>query len=294
MSTTYPQGDRAANDRAMLADMRSQLFGVTAQLEQERADKTAAHARITKLENALGATSVSFRPTLKPLSIGQHDFSSTSSPAIPATPRSATPESHRSSIPAIAPTQPIPPVPTNEDASVADPNLLRIKEWGFPRGTSQLSNQPRSRESFFGLSKVPIRNSSEDERPNTGVDLPPFLLTPDSAPLVARRDETAHHTHTSTLSPTSRKSTSKSPREETHLIRSSSITSSASSALSFLSGYLPVRTSPQRSSTGYKSASSAGGGDGYGGYGAQHGFVETGELDLRKGCKCCVGEVMEL
>ena len=138
--------------------------------------------------------------------------------------------------PTIIPPTPLPSSPENGN---------RMKSWGFPsKSKPPTPPKEKRRESFFGLSSV-LRGPVVYEE-HTGIDLPPISLPTD----------------TDQMSPTP---------ASVPLARSNSMTSSASSVVQFLSGYLR----PTRSTS-------------------SHDDPRRGVLDLRGGCSCCTGEVFEL
>jgi hypothetical protein len=137
----------------------------------------------------------------------------------------------------------IPPTPLHPSPEL---NGNRMKSWGFPsRSRTPTPPKEKRRESFFGLSSV-LRGPAVPEE-HSGIDLPPISLP----------------TSTEQMSPTP---------ASVPLARSNSMTSSASSVVHSLSGYLGRgRNTP----------------------GTEH-ESRKGVLDLRGGCSCCTGEVFEL
>jgi hypothetical protein len=140
----------------------------------------------------------------------------------------------------------IPPTPLPSSPEV---NGNKMKSWGFPsRSRTPTPPKEKKRESFFGLSSV-LKGPAVLEE-HTGIDLPPISL-PSEQGWMPSTSETV-------TSPS--------------LARSNSITSSASSVVQFLGGYL---------GRGRPSAST-------------NDATRKGVLDLRGGCSCCTGEVFEL
>ena len=135
-------------ESAVLAEMRNQLFHLTASLEKERREKEEALAQLAKLQPA--APVAPLRPV--PLTLD----------------KAPTADCHLSlPSPVITPATPL---------AMGDPNGDRMKAWGFPRSPSKAISKPSNkRDSFFGLSSV-LRRSSLDEV-SDGFDLPPFDTT---------------------------------------------------------------------------------------------------------------------
>ena len=140
----------------------------------------------------------------------------------------------------------IPPTPLPSSPEI---NGNKMKSWGFPsRSRTPTPPKEKRRESFFGLSSV--LKGPEVHEDYTGIDLPPISLPHEQEPIPPSSAPTTAHP----------------------LARSNSITSSASSVVNFLSGYL---------GRGRPSASTSE-------------ATRKGVLDLRGGCSCCTGEVFEL
>ena len=253
---------------SLVADLRTQLFGVKGELERERNERISTAERVIELEAQLSR-----------MRMEEMDFTPpVSTTVIPPTPLSAKP-SFPYAPPAIMP-----------EASLPSPDLSqsRMRSWGFPQGPPR-QTPPKNRESFFGLSQMLRRGSTEDEREEVGLDLPPFLLTPASnvstdpfRSFPAVSEPTPNTTPaTSILTPSSEKTQ-----------RSASLTSSASSALSFFSGYLPGRSIPKSASPPLVDVR---------GVRAKRDTVQRlpsctdkGFVDFTRGCKCCQGEVIQL
>jgi len=172
-----------------------------------------------------------------------------------------------------------------------DPSTQRMRAWGFPREAIK-ANQPRNRESFFGLSQVLRPGSSEEERDDAlgGIDLPPIDF------MTAEVNQSTTRAVSDPTPVTSRhpEQTEKAPPRISleSAQRSTSLTSSASSALSFFTGYLPGRSKspPLAAQSGSFAALRM----------DQHVVKrlptseDKGIVDLRGGCKCCTGDVIEL
>ena len=140
----------------------------------------------------------------------------------------------------------IPPTPLPSSPEVSG---NKMKSWGFPsRSRTPTPPKEKKRESFFGLSSV-LKGPAVLEE-HTGIDLPPISLPNEQS-----------------WTPSSSE-----PAVAPPLARSNSITSSASSVVQFLGGYLG-RGRPSASTTDSS---------------------KRGVLDLRGGCSCCTGEVFEL
>ena len=380
VSSFHPSSQTIRDDRdsSALTGMRTQLFALTAQMEQERKQREAAAQRAAELEAELcklrATTAASAKPslTLKP------DYGRVPTAIItPATPLDPVPpqlQPHTSQLPHMSPQMnahdisahaPSPPTtsPTSSPAgpwdranstsepsvvhdhsepgstvrSPQDANLSRMRGWGFPArpGDVQTDSKPRSRDrnSFFGLSNPLQRNSIDGrDEPHSGLDLPPF----DLAALTRNATSSSQNIDTNppavpTVDP--RAVSEPLPPSQTTstftgsppLPRSSSMASSASSAISFFSGYLPgFSPSSKGNQNGNTAASNAvsagrprkdsssmfGSRDWLPGSMSRLGapaeslsgvrlpavesYVGKGELDFRRACKCCVGDVMEL
>ena len=140
----------------------------------------------------------------------------------------------------------IPPTPLPSSPEVSG---NKMKAWGFPsRSRTPTPPKEKKRESFFGLSSV--LKGPEVLEEHTGIDLPPISLPNEQS-----------------WTPSSSE-----PAVAPPMARSNSITSSASSVVQFIGGYLG-RGRPSASTTDSS---------------------KRGVLDLRGGCSCCTGEVFEL
>ena len=247
------------SDTSLVADLRTQLFGVKGELERERNGRLSLAERVVELEAQLAQS----RSVASPV---------TTQPVMPTF------------MPFQSPASPIPPAKSSEPPANRSDPTSRMRAWGFPQQPPQQS-QPRNRDSFFGLSQALRRGSAEDEREEIGVDLPPFLLSPPPSEL-ALAQQTSRAVSDPTRSSTPSLSTAKSS-ESTQ--RSTSLTSSASSALSFFSGYLPGRSvgkaeSPSPVDVKTKRDTPQ----------RLPSCPDKGVVDFTKGCKCCQGEIIEL
>ena len=333
-SVSSHQSARVDSESTLVSEMRNQLFSLTSQLDKERQERQASDRRVAELQAELealrvGPTGRSTDPTQ-----GSASGSDTSRTLL-------DPSSDGLDLPFIissaAPLEvadsngiQLPPeeVESNEEtlaeieinSNPADPNLGRMRAWGFPsregspRSTPSTSKSPKkgkTRDSFFGLSAV-LRNSVETETDSKGIDLPPLdpaSLSGTGRPnpsQFARRGGTFPKTVTNPLVLSSPETDSSPalPRS------SSSITSSASSALSFFSGYLPFSpNSPKRQPRSVSRSKSLARVSTQGKAevppmpplppipGTRHRLdcqhVQSG-LDLTRSCRCCVGAVLEL
>jgi hypothetical protein len=248
-SSHLPLSSQASEDSRLLGEMRNQLFSLTSLLEREQREKTEALARIAYLEQELESLHV---PSFTPSSSFQPVLPSHAFDTLNASPSLST---FGPSSPIITPPTPIPSSPNPED------NGSRMKSWGFSSARKTPPKEKR-RESFFSLSSA-LRRPSIPES-DTGVDLPPiaFSAVPVPAPNDWSRGTSELLLGDEPVAP--------------QLARSSSVTSSASSVVSFLSGYLG-RNKPPSSSLGHIGED-----------------LRRGVLDLRGGCSCCTGDVIEL
>lgn len=255
------------SDTSLVADLRTQLFGVKGELERERNERLSTAERVSELEAELARMRENEMTLYQPVITN----------VIPPTPlTSISPFPYAS--PVMTPEKPCPS---------PDPSTSRMRAWGFPREPPQQS-QPRNRESFFGLSQVLRRDSTDNEREEkVGLDLPPFLLAPTPTPSTSTEPHPPFRA-VSDPTPTVTPATSVSTWNE-GTQRSTSLTSSASSALSFFSGYLPGRSITKSTSPPPVEAK------------ARHTTIQRlptcadkGFVDFTRGCKCCVGDIIEL
>lgn len=263
--SSYPVTNN--RDASLVADLRTQLFGLQVDLDRERNQRISATDRIAELEAQLSETS-----------IGQDVCPPVITNVIPATPLSPN---ARFAYPSPALTSPSNATPSPDPTS-------RMRGWGFPRGPiTPSTSRSKNRESFFGLSQVLRRDSTNDEAAH-GLDLPPFLLSPESHTSEMDRARTV-----SDPTPKAQPRALDVYQDEMH--RSTSLTSSASSALSFLTDYLPKYTrpiSPSRPKSIGSDTASRSSKDGP--IKRLPNSVDRGHVDMRHGCSCCTGEVIDL
>jgi len=273
--------------------MRDQLFTVSASLDRERREKEEVLAR-------LAATSIS-------ASVSVYSDAAASSPPLQSAESFTFPQHRNASpdfmagpspvlaipTPTITPATPLPDTDPDIQFQDSDSNHERIKAWGFPRLPSKATRPTNKRESFFGLSSIPRRASGsesvEDSPTHDGLDLPPFMISDIRAPTFQRAASQPIPAFTGHV----------------QAVRSASLTMSASSAtssaLSFFSSYLPLSvTSPSGVRPSLPRSPSDGSAS------SVHSSVPSmtkhqdelalglvGGLDFRKGCQCCVGDVIE-
>lgn len=177
-----PTMNIALPDAQAAAEMRQQLFQLTAALERERRDKEQALAQLADIQQRLDSTprlsAPASPPSRWPVSPAPPLPLPCPSPIItPATP--------------IASSHPSPVVtPKSHPEPAVDPNTHRMKAWGFPRASATANKDPSptkrkdKRDSFFGLSKMPQMPSGQDDGELTpqGLDLPPFVFPSHGAP----------------------------------------------------------------------------------------------------------------
>ncbi|WRT67720.1 uncharacterized protein IL334_004692 [Kwoniella shivajii] len=298
--TERSSSESHAVESRLIAEMREQLFNLTTTLEAERKAKEEAFVRLAENERS---------------SQKSYDESEDDELLLTARPDQEGPFQQVIASPIITPPSPLPPNIMSSGITTPlkisrDPNLARIKGWGFPKEPSvsppSKTDKSKKRESFFGLSTVLKRSVSADEAEiHNGVDLPCFSLpesTSTSTPSVGNLDYP-------TLFAFNQNQFADSPRAVSDPIptkpRSNSIETTASlsvtangtgtgftsSAVSFLSSYLPHKTSldePRKEKKSYTSR-----------------FIHKEEqripeksniaqMDFRHGCRCCVGAVIEL
>lgn len=260
--SSYPVTNN--RDTSLVADLRTQLFGVQVELDRERTQRLAAQDRMEELQAQLAEMTMvkNLSPPVK-------------TNVIPPTPSS--PNAHF--------TYPSPAL-TNSTSSPSPDPTSRIRGWGFPKGPVAPAH-PKNRESFFGLSQVLRRDSVEEERQH-GIDLPPITL-----PLPSAEVEDDRYRAVSDPTPKAQHRALEVDSEESQ--RSTSLTSSASSALSFFADYLPKYarpTSPARQRSLSPEVASRSSREGS--IKRLPNSVDKGHVDLRHGCKCCVGDVIDL
>lgn len=269
---SYPA---ARSDASLVADLRTQLFGVKAELERERNAKLSASDRVAELEAQLASFKVSQLSTPTPVITN----------IIPPTPMSPDPEDLYEDAPSN------PASPSMEHSPTPDSSTQRMRAWGFPRESAKAS-QPRNRESFFGLSQVLRPGSIYGGKDDAigGIDLPPIDFMTAGVNVPGLRTVSDPMPKTAEVDGTTEKAAPRTSSDSAQ--RSTSLTSSASSALSFFTGYLPSRT---------KSPPIAAQHGSIGGFKMDQHVVQRlpssedkGNVDFRGGCKCCTGDVIEL
>jgi len=280
-------------DSSPIVEMRDQLFALTAALERERREKEEALQELVKLRDSRANSSILEDPASpSPTNLPFPPLSFACQPATDDDPDSTARPTPSIPTPIVTPATPLP----DTDDTADDPNVNRMKAWGFPRVPAKATKTAKKRDSFFGLSSIPREEPLEETL--DGVDLPPFIFS-DSKATISLPSVSPHVT----ISP---KRTVSQPlptsARAVPMARSASLTHSASSAtssaLSFFSSYLPLKLSspmsvrpgmprsPSESSiqSSLSSLSSI-----------RHlaDPIPVGRLDFREGCRCCVGDVVE-
>ncbi|WVR06291.1 hypothetical protein IAU60_003321 [Kwoniella sp. DSM 27419] len=318
--STRAVSSNQAEESRLMAEMRAQLFALTASLESEQRAKTEALARVAELE------------ALQKYSFDRASDGESESDQLLLT---ARPDNNVSDFPFCTPSPMIAQSPSavpnsamitpSEEASPSlqpDPNLTRMRGWGFPKESSPIKmGKAKKRESFFGLSNALQRTSStESAEGHLGVDLPPFVLSeaPTSPPahgfnapisfaseptFRAVSDPVPAAVQVSLDRPAPPRSNSSSTLEPIG-------SGVASAAMSFLSGYLPTansqasvtssdagmeaRSPPKARTLKAKFAGMS-----------KTRFISkeeqkvpeashVGLMDFRSGCQCCTGPIIEV
>ncbi|ORX40169.1 hypothetical protein BD324DRAFT_263253 [Kockovaella imperatae] len=327
---------RDSHDSSLLTEMRTQLFTLTAQLEQERREKQAAMSRAETLQSQLSTTHAKPSLLLQPVPRLPLAIVTPATPLDPKCPplvpqtTNFTPfaDPIARHVPSPAPTSPasspvaawtLPPLPialppvdplndmsesplgsASDAHSPGDANLYRMRAWGFPSATKAASSSKsrRNRDSFFGLSNPLQRNSVDHGGGDQGLDLPPI----DLSLAVGEAERDTERLDRGAGSQPSDSQVRESPRPR--VPQSTSATSSVSSSVSFFSGYLPKFSSPPMGNRQDQNPSQHQ-------QQQQRSMIMKGKddvkpvappcistapqkLDFRPGCRCCVGEVMEL
>lgn len=274
-----PTEEHEATQSRLIAEMRDQLFSLTSALERERKDKMEAQARASELESALDASAT---PHVTPRSL-------------PSTPKSRP---HLSSLTNMS----TPPEAKYADADYGedvddvhvpvlnanDPNLNRMRGWGFPHGpVSTGSDKENKRESFFGLSRPRAVRAPPTEAGlgldwvnapglaglESGFDLPPIEVNDANRDVIIEAAHTAPRDYAALMTP---------ERQLT-------------SPLAFLTGYLPIARRPvpiPRVTITPSSVSPKKPLKHLEHYGS---FIVPGcEVDFRHSCCGCEGPVMDL
>lgn len=282
-SDIYSQSQQAAESR-LIAEMREQLFTLTGKLQQEHRAKEMAFVKLNDLRGKVAAQGQGQQRTAG--STGQDEDSSYE---ILFSSRSVT---SRETTPSLTPPQtelPTPPPPNltstksfaigkiDESESISKrftPDFTRLKSWGFPAtpptGNENITSKEKKRESFFGLSN-PLRRTTSDDGPrnNQGIDLPPFVVD-DNTPGVFPAPAGA-----GVLPPVGVGVRAVSDPTNLQSFGKESIS------------HLPGTGGPAQ--FGIPTITVHDGGV----FGAA-GVMCSGVLDFRKGCKCCVGDVIEV
>lgn len=337
VSSAAPSRPSAAEEHEaaqarLIAEMREQLFSLTAALERERKEKAEAVAQAVELQAMLDAL---------------HKTPHVSPHQLPSTPKSRP---HPTSISGAMSS----PAEAYEDADIyddvdtyeyglepqaydqvysqeenQDPNLVRMRGgWGFPQGPVDKSSRESKRESFFGLSRArPVRpapsisvpgglgwgTTAQPSPTEPTFDLPPFVVDDSNSSLVTPISPTKT-SYTSNANgrprpissigrpPPSLSSYSHTSQTISHTTHATPERQLASSGfgLSFLSGYLSRSTPPQvplisitPSSVSPKKQLTT--------LVRQsrsdrhYGSVAPGcDIDFRNSCRRCTGEIIEL
>ncbi|WVQ96745.1 hypothetical protein IAU59_003852 [Kwoniella sp. CBS 9459] len=174
--------DTHMNESRLIAEMREQLFNLTTSLKSERRAKEQALSELSELQDQTqrpsarvysGHTSSAYEESEEGelLLTARPDLTDSFPIPSPVVQASASPA------PAVGEIDSVPPGYPVFDS---DPNLARIKGWGFPKDPSPskyTTDLAKKRESFFGLSNPLRRTTSADgAEEHNGVDLPPFVL----------------------------------------------------------------------------------------------------------------------
>ncbi|WVF69241.1 hypothetical protein IAT40_004017 [Kwoniella sp. CBS 6097] len=191
--------DTHMEESRLIAEMREQLFNLTTSLESERRAKEHALNQLSELQ-------LQARSEEQTVHISSGHASSACEESeedeLLLTARPDVTDSFPVPSPIVQAPSPAPPAAEPEpihdgypaSESVSDPNLARMKGWGFPKDPSptkfgNISDLSKKRESFFGLSNPLKRTTSADgAEEHNGVDLPPF-----SFPTVTATSDEAQH-----------------------------------------------------------------------------------------------------
>lgn len=285
-----PTEEHEAAQSRLIAEMRDQLFALTSALERERKERTEAEARAADLQSALEAGRT---PQVTPLTL-------------PSTPKSRSYMSSATNVTATPPEAKYADAYGDGDLfadadvdehapqhaaphNANDPNLTRMRGWGFPQGPVNTdSDRQNKRESFFGLSRPRAVHAPPSDAglgldwlnaptpTEAGFDLPPFEINDANRTLV-REVKREHLTR----------------RQRPQAGDFSQTSATVTSPLSFLSSYLPLPRPPiprvtiTPSSVSPKKPLKH----------LQHysSFVVPGcEVDFSHSCHSCTGKVIEL
>ncbi|OCF33427.1 hypothetical protein I316_04847 [Kwoniella heveanensis BCC8398] len=197
---TPAPADTHMNESRLIAEMREQLFTLTTSLESERRAKEEALLQLSKFQ-LHGQQSV---PVLSGHASSAYEEFEEDELLLTARPDLTDSFSVRSPIvqasmsPASRAAEPE-PMHQGYPVSGSDPNLARMKGWGFPKdpSPSKYSNElSKKRESFFGLSNPLRRTTSADgAEEHNGVDLPPFVFPPATTGDQSNIDKNASTVH---------------------------------------------------------------------------------------------------
>lgn len=277
----------ALAESRLLAELRGQVFNLTSALDLERREKDEALHHLADLPHATESTSslpAQLTRLRKAPPPGKLLLPSSPFPHFQLSPNTSLPS------PIITPATPLPDSDPSAPNSPSDPNLYRFRAWGFPSGPIEADRGQGKRESFFGLSSVVRRPSSDDGRDEDGVDLPPiaFIGSQLVSPRQPRSVSGPISSQTMYAPPSIRSVSFGTPRDKASVASlpfSSTSSPSGSAAMAAL-GYLPGNLTTSRTSLVsttsqlpriYPVAEE-----------------EVHGLDFRGSCDCCVGEVLEL
>lgn len=280
-SDIYSQSQQAAESRLM-AEMREQLFTLTGKLQQEHRAKEMALVKLNGLRDQVAAQGHHqlTECTAQDEDSGDEILFSRSATSRETTPSLTPPQIDLPTPPVLTSSKPSPFTidKINESESPVSkrftPDFARLKSWGFPAtppiGSDHIpTSKEKKRESFFGLSN-PLRRASSDDGPriSQGIDLPPFVVdenTPGVFPVPTAGVLPPFGVTVRAVSdPTSLQSFDKE-------------------TISNLPGIGPAQFRIPTITVNDN-----------GGVFHAAGVMSNGILDFRKGCKCCVGDVVEL
>jgi hypothetical protein len=277
--------------------MRSQLFSLTSAVDKERREKESALAKVLELEAFLHteagfASEAPAPPTpLLPPSTSIRNTSPASTPQATSGVRlpiplalvtPATPVHEEIPSP---PTETYPGPPPNVSQS-ADQNR-KFRTWGFPKSPikSSAAEKAAKRESFFGLSRSsPSAKIVEDQTlPDRGFDLPPLVIEKPATGQVPKSD--------SQLFDLSSKRLTRS--DSAGFSSPSSSMSVSATAINILHGILS-RSPTKQSEKPFGPFGRFLGQGNVTDFSLLPCQLDESGMDLRNGCPCCVGEVIEL
>lgn len=279
-SDIYSQSQQAAESR-LIAQMREQLFTLTGKLQQEHRAKEMALVKLNDLRGHVAAQGHHQLTgcTEQDEDSGNEILLSRSATSRETTPSLTPPQTDLPTSPALASPKPFTIDKVDDSESSISkrftPDFTRLKSWGFPAtpptGSDNVpDSKEKKRESFFGLSN-PLRRASSDDGPriSEGIDLPPFVVdenTPGVFPALVAGD-------LPTLGGGVNVRAVSDP---------TSLQSYGKGTLSDLPGIGPAQfripTITVNDGGAFRAA----------------GVMCSGILDFRKGCRCCVGDVVEV